>query len=187
MRRSIFAATLCVLVSTGVYSQENLVMNGSFEEGLSGWEIPSWAKNTISPEIDKSVIQGPGSASLKFAGKPDARVFILQNVKFDKATKKMKISGWIKTKNFENAWTAAISIECVIVADGKQSYKYFGVITSWGLSEMEWTNYEKIFELPPNTEYLRIILQTRSPKGDFERPNTGIVWFDNISLEPVAE
>lgn len=177
-------------MSVNVYSQENLVANGSFEEGLSSWAIPAWMKNTIKPEIDKGVIQGPGSASLKFPGEPNGRVFLLQTIKLDKSAtgnKKFKISGWIKMKNFENGWTAAVTAECVAAADGKQTYKYFGIITPWELSEMEWTRYEKVFELPGDTEHLRIILQTRSPKGNFEKPNTGIVWFDNISLEPVSE
>ncbi|OPY88940.1 MAG: Carbohydrate binding domain protein [Smithella sp. PtaU1.Bin162] len=191
MKRKKLAIMICIGVVNLLYAQDgvNLIMNGSFEEGILLWEVPPWINSSIKPQLDKAIIQGPGSASLSFAGKPNVKAFILQTIKLKEEMKgkELKISGWIRTKDFENSWIAAISVECIINKDGKISYKYFGINTPWYLKELDWTKYEKIFVLPENPTTLRVILQTASPTGGFEKSNTGTVWFDNVKLELINE
>lgn len=179
---------LNALVISCLYSQENLINNGDFEtRTISPWSVPAWTNNTIPPQVDMAVCQGPGNVSLKFAGTMDKNAFVLQRIKLSPEIKKLKFGGWMKTLGFQNSWTASITLECVVINSGKESYEYFRLATQWQLSDTDWTSYEKIITVPENTRYVGIILQTNGPNGNSKKINTGTVWFDNIFVEKVSE
>ena len=53
---------------------ENLLKNGSMENGTAEWLVPSWLKNTILPVSDTSVTAGGGKACLKLQGAKGKRI-----------------------------------------------------------------------------------------------------------------
>ena len=52
----ILIAGLCLSLP----AQEELVRNGSFEEGLSGWEVPAWVGSALPPAVERSQAVPPG-------------------------------------------------------------------------------------------------------------------------------
>lgn len=179
---------IILFCSCSLYPQENLISNGDFEtRETAPWSLPDWIKNGTKPQIDRAVFQGFGNASLRFSGEKGKRAFAMQRVRLNPQIKKLKFGGWIKTENMQNHWTASIALECVIIDSGKESYKYFKLTTLWQLVETPWMKYEMTVEIPENTQYAGMILQTEAPDGKLERSNTGTVRFDNIFLEPLTE
>ena len=185
-RIGVYVFLVCFLFSF-IAKADNLLKNPSFEEGLENWNIPSWIENTIKVEIDRSIFQGPGNASLKMVGEEGKRGILMQSVVRNPDVKRYRISGWMKTKDFENGWYAEITAECVFQKDGKQQYAYYNIITQWDIHNMDWTKFEKEFEVPEGTTQIRVLLQTKSPSGKLEPGNKGTVWFDNICLEELVD
>jgi hypothetical protein len=166
---------LFLVIST--FAGENLVVNGSFEDGLNAWDSPAWKSNTLTPEIDTTTIQGPGNASLRFVGKDDFECCFIQKINSPPPGGKLVLSGWIRTEGFRRGWSAYITVEC-LSENGKK--RYFSIVTPWALSDIEWTLFRREFESPQDTKEIRIML--RSKPGHSRTHNTGTVWFDNISL-----
>jgi len=188
--RNVFGIFIFINIFTlhCLYSQDELISNGDFEvRAIAPWTMPAWQANLLLPQIDRAVFQGPGNASLRFTGEAGKRAFVMQRIKLDPKMKKLKFGGWMKTDGMQNHWVASITLECVVKNSGKESYKYFSLVTSWQLFMNPWTKYESTVEVPENTQYVGIILQTVSPDGKLERSNTGTVWFDNIFLEEASE
>ena len=164
---------------------ENLLKNPGFEEGLEGWMVPppDWGsgKNVRDPVIDESVVQGPGHVSLKMIGEEGKRGCILQSVVCNPKIKRYKISGWMKTKDFENAWIARIVVHCT--GKGGKWLACFLVQTSHRVPDTDWERFEREFEVPEETTSLQIRLETYHASGKLVEVNRGTAWFDNISFE----
>ncbi len=163
---------------------ENLLKNGDFEDGLRHWQVPAWFKNGLTPEADPGVNQGPGNGSLKLAGRDASQGYVIQQIVIPADAKRLRISGWMKTQGFQNAWAARIQVE-IFNAKSEKVGPGFPMITPVRNSDTDWTEYGRDIELPEGARYFRVILLTQYPTKP--TPNAGIVWFDNIMVTRIAE
>ncbi len=180
---------LGILIAVGILcvssvNAENLLSNFSFEEGLDGWNVPHWMDNLLAPAIDKAIVQGPGSASVRMVGEEGKRGFLYQRVIRNPAVKRYKLSGWIKLENFENNWTSGIGVE--FIGNNGEWLGITGAGPSWEVKESDWKKYEKEFEVPEGTTTLSVLVSTGSPSGEMDTVNLGTAWFDNIILEEIV-
>ena len=76
-------------------AQEELVSNGSFEEGLTAWEVPAWIKPALIPEIDRSQAAPPGICSLFMAADGKSTGLLMQRIDFPEDQQSYQISGYI--------------------------------------------------------------------------------------------
>ena len=104
--------TLGILVAgfASIHGQ-NILKNGDFEKGFSGWNKGYW-KNSLPHAIDKKCSQGAyGTSSLVFRGQEGNRgeAHVIQHFKLPKGNKKdYELSCWIKTDSYQNNWTASV-------------------------------------------------------------------------------
>ena len=169
------------ITAQGIDEGGNVLKNPGFEDGLKSWKAH---KSQITPQIDNSTVQGVGSSSLKIVGKAKKVGYITQTIKIRPQRNKYKLSGWIKTKDFADKWAASIWLQCAVQKGGKRFWKAFALQTNYHLPNLEWSKFEKTIDIPPNTEYMNILLRTR-PVSKNVQNNSGTAWFDNISLEQI--
>ena len=92
----------------------------------------------------------------------------------------------MKTDGFENSWSARIQAESIqILADRKEQYRIWPLITAVSLQSMDWQYFECTFTPPESALYLRVILLTQYP--NLPTSNSGTVWFDDIKLNLLDE
>lgn len=183
----IAAVTLAGLVTLLPAAAENLLANPSFEEvedGLAaGWrcggfdwyEEPEGA-GLSRVEIDETVVQGPGQRSLKLIGEGN-RGIVRQTLRYRPGWgRTLRVSGWIKLQETGSA-TGQVGVTFVSEDEWLDEA---GVHTSWQKSTADWERFEREVPVPEDTTHLHV--HCRSVK-----PNSGVMWFDNVALEPVAQ
>lgn len=174
-------ALLLFFAFCGVASAENLLQNGDFEDGLKHWRTPEWFREALPAEVDNTVHHALGNSSLKFRGNGSRRGYTLQQLKIQPGKNRYQLSGWMKSEGFENSWSARIQAESIqILADRKEQYRIWPLITPVSLQSMDWQYFECTFTPPESALYLRIILLTQYP--NLPTTNSGTVWFDDIKL-----
>ncbi|MDD3927363.1 MAG: hypothetical protein PHT33_11965, partial [bacterium] len=188
--RLIMLLFCALLIQSTVYGEGNLVSNPGFEDGLKGWGS-GFRNDLVKPAVDNTVMHGPGTGSLVLRGEADkAGGWVTQTVaNLPKGQKKFRISCWVKMQDVPLGWQGIVAIE-QLGAKGK----WLGITsmaTPWDQSagDIDWRKLEKEFEVKEGTEFLSISLMVRKSNGwDVKgAPNTGTVWYDDISLEPVGE
>lgn len=170
----LFFLLVCALLPAS-----NLLLNGDFETGLSGWTTEHWwyeakvdGKGTgISKiEVDKEIAKS-GTSSLKIIGKGN-RGIAMQVLQLPPAT--YLVRGYIKCENLGDA-RAEILVE-FLDRDGK----WFHGETVGGVSQTaDWTLVEREITFPPQTRWVHFDLLTTAP-------NNGIAWFDAVELIPLS-
>lgn len=181
-----FALAFAVL-PCAARAQGNLLKNGDFEDGLSSWQTPSWFKKAIEPRIDTTENQGPGSGSLRFDGDKINMGYVMQQVAIKPGKQMFRLSGWMKTADFQNSWGARIQAQAISFVKGKEVYSpNYPLITPPHLHEISWCEFSLEFTPPETAQVIRVILLTQPPTFP-AKPNNGKVWFDNIKLECITE
>lgn len=173
----IFSGTVLAMAAFCPLSAENLLKNGSMENGTAEWLVPSWLKNTILPVSDTSVTAGGGKASLKLQGEKGKRAIVYHNFVIPAGCKYLQIRLMAKTKNLGSTYSAAY----LEVQNVKKSL--------WAIStydrgknkaETGWMEYvSPVIELPANAGSMAKIYLHMDPKA------LGTVWFDDISVTPL--
>ena len=160
---------------------ENLLKNPSFENGTEGWENPSWLKNLIVPEQDKTVFFS-GQASLKVPGKPGKVACFRQKIDLPEGTKEVTFAGRIKTTGFPRGWMAAVHLSFYGGPEKKQLKEYIRG-TDWQKPENDWLLCGDCVPVPEGTTKAFIALRmyhAHDRKG--EPDNLGCAWFDDLQL-----
>jgi len=161
---------------------ENLVKNGSFEDGMSAWRVPppesNTGKNVFTPDIDKKTSHA-GPASLRMVGRPGKQGRVIQNI--SPTAKRLQIAGWIRTEGFSPDWLAKINLW--FLGDNN---KWLGMETvahtPRGPVRTAWSHYQKIIDLPDNARVIVLVLETNHVSGKLRGTNTGVAWFDDIKV-----
>lgn len=165
---------------SGADENGNLLLNGDFEDGLKGWQTPGWHKTALEGTLDSSENQGPGNASLKLSGDGTRTGYVLQQIKIKPGKQSYRLEGWVKYAGFENSWSVRLQIFAVSIIDGKELTQAWYAVAPIR-TESDWCKLSKDFTPPETASYLRIGLFTNYPTVP-PKPNTGVVWFDNLSL-----
>ena len=175
MKKLLFILTgLCMF---SAFSAENLLKNGSIENGVAEWVVPSWIKNTIKPVSDTSVIAGGGTASLKLQGVKGKRAIIYHNFVIPAGCKYLQIRLMAKTKNLGRTYSAAY-LEVQNVSKPLWSISTYD--RSKNKEETGWMEFvSPVIELPANAGPMAKIYLHMDPN------TTGTVWFDDISVTPL--
>ena len=174
------------LVAPGLFAA-NLLRNPSFEEAKDGrpvawttghaWFAKPKDSGLAKVEVDTALCQGPGRACLRITGNQNRGIAQQVLVAKPEWGKRLRLSGWMRLQDTGSA-CARIDIEC-----RDQAGKYLGgvasLVTDWRQSTADWQRYEKVFELPKAAHQIRVHCAS-------DRANSGIMWFDNLALEPVA-
>lgn len=174
-------STFIALFTTalGATAEQNLLVNGGFEDGLDGWSTGhSWYEAKVNGkgtgisawEVDEHVAHA-GSRSAKVVGKGN-RGIIMQLLHLPPAF--YRVSGCLKCENLGDA-NASILVEFL-----DKDHKWFQGITAGSVSgTTDWTRVEKEIPFPTNAVWIHFDLLTSAP-------NSGLAWFDEIELSPVA-
>ncbi len=177
----LLVASLCMFPFCWVALAENLLQNGDFEDGLKHWHTPEWFREALPAEVDNKVHHALGNSSLKFRGNGSQRGYTLQQIKIQPGKNRYQLSGWMKTEGFENSWSARIQAQSIqILADRKEQYHTWPLITPVPFQNMDWQYFECTFTPPEAALYLRVILLTQYPNQPTR--NSGTVWFDDVKL-----
>ena len=173
----ILSGTVLTMAAFCPLSAENLLKNGSMENGTAEWLVPSWLKNTVHPVSDTSITAGGGKASLKLQGEKGKRAIVYHNFVIPAGCKYLQIRLMVKTKNLGYTYSAAY----LEVQNVKKSL--------WAIStydrgknkvETGWMEYvSPVIELPANAGPMAKIYLHMDPKAQ------GTVWFDDVSITPL--
>ena len=174
-----FLLTLgCALLGASAFSAEPLVKNGSFENGLTGWVVPSWIKNAAKPQLDNSDMPGAGTASLKMVAADGKLPIIYQVVRFPAGVSQYKVSFKAKTEKFSN-WGFVI----LYISSDKAKKRCFEKVISaqHGVkNSIPWTTYQGVLNVPAEA-----MNGTGKVTIQFGSKVTGTAWFDDLTIEPV--
>lgn len=155
---------------------DNLLKNGNFEKGLNEWIVPSWIKNSITPEKDTAVNAGGGTASLKLQGEKGKRGIVFARFLIPEKTRYLKIRMMVKTKNLGKTYAGAF-LEIQNVKKSPWSISTYK--RSANRQETEWLEYSETVELPENAGTMGKLYLHMAADAE------GTVWFDDITLEPL--
>ena len=186
---ALFALGLLCTGVVSVYGQ-NILKNGDFENGFTGWSKGYW-KNSLPHAIDNKCNQGPhGTSSLVFRGQPGKRgeAHVVRYFRLPKGNKKNYVfSCWMKTDDYKNQWSA--SILCTIDykdANGKNKQINVGFSTPWQKSSTPWTKYQRKLSLPDAacSGTIHVMVKAPSSKSKGNNP-AAVTHFDNFYLGPI--
>ena len=165
---------------------ENLIRNPGFEqvkdsrtlhwatEGFNWYAQPK-ELGLSRVEIDEAVLQGPGHRSLKLVGAKN-RGMARQVLRYKPNWgTRFQLSGWMKFQGFKGT-TATIAVE--FVGEGNKWLGIKNCVTDWRQQASDWKSYGFEFQCPANTKHIIVFCGT-------QKPNSGTVWFDNVSLFPL--
>ncbi len=148
--------------SAGVTSPLELLENGSFENGDTGWSADG--QHTIVSDPVHS-----GTAALQYAA-PDS--YAGAQVFYVTGGRKYRFSGWIKTgTNYTG--TAGVSLNFRDMNSAN-----LGSVTAGGVrfgAGTDWTQMVEIVTVPTNAVKMKVLLITGG---------TGGVWYDDLSVTP---
>lgn len=171
------------------YGTRNLLQNGNFAEGLSGWRKLAESVLLLSPEIDpvSSTPFGPGPA-LCFRGAKDKHVCWVQNVPVPPGIRNFRLGGWMRKEAFDNGWQASLqAVFSIRSADGKVSTRTVTAgSTPYQNSSMGWSFFGIDFQVEDEILAVSVQLRTSHPSGEkvhISKPNAGTAWFANLALE----
>ncbi len=174
----LLAACLTTAAAQDFSSRPNLVLNGSFEDGLANWpwqnswyESPQGSGKGVSQfEVDQA-ISHEGKCSARVTGQGN-RGIILQSVGI--RPERYRLSGWIRAKGLGTG-SAAIIIEWLAEDSKWLSGMDAGQVTG----EADWTFVSADVTPPENARMAHVDCLTRGN-------NSGTVWFDDIRLIDIA-
>lgn len=159
------------LVSSSIFSQKNLVSNGSFEAEFQNW---NGGAATLSLYDKKS---GNNAAVInQFTGAEWKGID--QQITIPKGTTAIELSGWIKTDGIEGGkedYNAGVMTAEVTTSSG-QHLSYENIAQVKGRTP--WTFYKKVFLVPDNARGIRVMLALAQTNG--------MIMFDDIKAMPVS-
>lgn len=161
--------------SEAAQAASNILVNGSFDGGLEGWE--TWTPRG-NPEIryDETVYRSaPGSIRVEgFA--PNDRAALVQRPAVE-AGKWYTISAWVKTENVSGD-AVRLRVQFNLATDPTQKTREHLILGRLGGSR-DWTLLQETFQVPPGTGTLIV--------EPFLDSGQGVVWWDDVSLIAVEE
>ncbi len=171
MGRIIVAALLLPLVSLLPARAENLVPNGGFEDGLSGWStVNAWyaqgEKGLSVADLDPAVVRG-GAQSLRITGAGNRGIALRTR---EIRPGRFVASGWIRCEGLEGA-EATILLEWKAPDGSYLGGQAVGSVTGTA----DWTRVELAFEPPSEALTMSVDCLTSAP-------NSGTAWFDDIEV-----
>ena len=184
--------TILVLIGFMAFAGENLVPNGQFKDGISGWtfnKIISYA-NYDKEVRDSSMISWDGpKGCLRLKLDPDKMgkgcsvntgVFTPLNERPVKAGKTVKVSFSAKSVSGKAYMIATRQNGNQKTIDGKQTHDY----KVFEIQEGIWTKCETEFVLNYDM-WVLVISMVASPESTTTIAKTGEVLIDNVSFEVV--
>jgi len=200
VRKLLVALLISALIQLTGRGQEapdpksNLLINGDFAQGMTGWELLSFGKQgqatVLQPKdvlLDSlkppAVGQPAPDPTQIHNGKPSV---MINNMDFDDTSVKQKVtvkpgtryrlSGWIKTKSVEakkmNVKKPTGALLCIMGGfEGSESI----------VRTKEWVHVTYDFSSGTRSE---IVIGARI--GEYATPVKGTAWFSEISLVPIG-
>ena len=151
--------------------EKNLLVNGDFENGLSGWEsgsLPPGASVPVSVSVDSSAHKGKGAIRFTKTANGFFPVKLMaQSLPLTGHTTRLKVGAWIKAQGAMKATVA-------VIADGSANWgAYVGDSNSSKPMDHDWRYYSSVLEIPAGVRSLEIALQMYGP---------GTVWMDDLTV-----
>lgn len=151
---------------------DNLLVNPSFEEGLTGWSIPE-GMATVSHQ------RHIGAQSIEFHN-PDSSVykFITQEIT-PMPGKRVRISAWAKGQNVQSK-SRDRGIFIFVQAYDANGKHLGGTYRHGYIGTFDWLYLERLYQVPSNTTKVVVGMGMR-------KRTTGKVWFDDITIQAEDE
>jgi len=149
----------------------NLITNGGFEEGTTGWEKVGGAKQVA---LDGAVAHS-GKQSLRVSGAGGMRSCL---VPYRGGT--LKVSGWGKTERVvvgSKPWFKT-ALQLISYDKAKKSVGHSDVVLLDGTHD--WTRFERTVLLSSEVAYVAVHCTLLGPDVQ------GCAWFDDIALEQLG-
>jgi hypothetical protein len=145
----------------------NLLKNGSFKEGMAGWESALYIKGSLAPNPKFSIDPGEthrGQPSVKLSNSETADAFCKQEVSV-KPGRRYRFSAWIKTGK-------------IVPEDGGAKLSAMGnaAMSKTVRSNQNWTQVSMEFDTGSKTTI------TVSARLGYNPNVTGTAWFSELSL-----
>ena len=179
MHRLLIAVVGLWTLTSTASAQRELLMDGSFEEGGKGWTFGHrWYEKPKGSGVSKGEVVHKagrgGSTCVRLKGENN-RGLVMQVLRI--WPDRFRVSGWVKCQNLRGA-QAGILVEWM---EGGKARKYIASHSTNRVSgTTDWTKVEATFKTPENARRLHVDLLTTAP-------NSGTVWFDDISLIDLTE
>ncbi len=188
----IFQWILIVIAGLGLTlpAQEEIVCNGSFEEGLTGWEVPAWLESVLPPAVERSQAVPPGLCSLFMAADGKRPGLLMQRIQFPEDQQSYQISAYVKTAGMSSLPGQAAYAMVQLRGRSRQDDGESKELTLWsqhtpplheGGINLDWRRFEGTFHLTPQH------LRQASLYLKVSQPSQGKVWFDRISITPFTK
>lgn len=133
-----------------IASAENLLINGSFENGSLGWQ--QWGAVSTSQSY-------AGAKAMKVTNSAPAWSGISQEVPILEGVKTVTISGWMKTDSVvvgENEWEEAM-IAVEYLDENGVSYKYYPEPVASQTGTADWTYFEKSYDVYRDAASVKVV------------------------------
>lgn len=161
---------------------ENLLSNGSFEKGLTKWELTTWNREVESKMVMDKKELFHDRATLRVTNPALNDTHIAQRVKVKPATR-YRMAGFIKAQEIKDAKGNTGGIPGVKVQGGGcLSVSGQGRYSTSFVSTDSWTEVSREFKTQDETE---VVFECRL--GYFSAPVTGTAWFAELSLTEVQD
>ncbi|OQA85494.1 MAG: hypothetical protein BWY31_01895 [Lentisphaerae bacterium ADurb.Bin242] len=163
-------------------AQENLIKNGSFEEGIKEWMVPSWkradGKIWVEPVPDKGNSQGIGgmcSMRLDYAKNKICHLNYFTTISLPPGKKDYTFSVWTKSEGYDQPTKGQLTV----VLNLPEIQKNHVLLTPWNKLQENWTQFRQDIQIPDSCT--KATLRIGIHGYDNER---GTTWVDNLYLGP---
>ncbi len=160
-------AALLLGCGAALVSADNLLMNGSFEQGGTGWQ--QWG--AVATEHSYA-----GAKAMQVKNRKAQWSGISQMVPILKGTTKITLSGWMKTDDVTvgNSFWEAAQMTIAFADENGTEYEYYPEQTALVSGNSEWTHYERSYTIFNNAAQVKVL----AALGNC----TGSASYDKLSL-----
>lgn len=158
---------------TPALKKKNLLTNGDFEDGETGWKFESWRNNPHLLRVVSSPVRS-GKKALEIVNRENDSVAFKQSLTVV-PHRRYLFSGWIKTEKIRFAESGRSGAK--LYAWGHHRYMSPDVPT-----EADWTYYAVVFEAGTRTK-----VEIGALLGHFASTVLGSAWYDDLCLVEIPE
>lgn len=172
MQRTALSGAIAILLACPAQAQNNnLLKNGSFENGLDGWMVVNYSGRLNAESSSKAARKGDKGLQINKTGGPPVDT-IRANIISLPAGRRVKVSAMIKADNARNAWFKFFAYDDA----GNVAVKDVDIMHITG--SFGWQRVSRTYELPANTTTGAIIIMMVMD---------GTVYADDVRVAPTDE
>ncbi|MBQ7402244.1 MAG: hypothetical protein IJW05_02260 [Lentisphaeria bacterium] len=186
MKKVKLSALLMAAVFSLALNGQNLIEDGSFENGVSHWKAPSWKRGDdklwLSPTADKTVSQGAGgsnSLKLDWTDKYICYVWYDKEIALNGLTE-VELSFWAKSAGYDGTNIIEIMVNFPEVKDPKKKNVSLG--NPWNRTPADWTFFKQQIKVPAGATKAKLCIRIHGFKS-----TKGNSWVDNVYFGAVQK